>query len=187
MIVCQLIDPFEFKEEILSIGNEAFGEGYLDSLVLKRDSVQCFGALDGDQLIGFTFFYFVDNHSILTFDVNVLSQSSNQVIFLKSVIVKPEYRRRGVASMMISQIEVMGELNGVTHYYADAWLTINGLTSGQLFKKLGYQIIKQIDQFWYADSLLKGYSCSECGKAPCLCSAVIFVKGSLLCDVVIKQ
>jgi len=180
MIVCSLIDSFVFKDDILSIGNQAFGDGYLNSVFARPNDVRCIGALDQDRLIGFVLFYFIDIKTVLSFDVTFLLQPSRQVVYLKSVIVRPEYRRQKVASKLISAIEVIGEIHGITHYYAEAWATLDGLTSGQLFENLGYRIVKQIDNFWYEESLNQGYCCSECGKAPCHCKAVIFVKGRLI-------
>jgi len=180
MIVCNLIDPFVFKGEILSIGNQSFGDGYLNSVFDRPNDVRCIGALDQGRLIGFVLFYSIDIKTVLSFDVTVLFQPSMLVVYLKSVIVLPEYRRQKVATKLISAIEVMGEKQGITHYYAEAWSTLAGLTSGQLFENLGYRIVKQIDNFWYEESLNQGYCCSECGKAPCHCKAVIFVKGRLI-------
>jgi ribosomal protein S18 acetylase RimI-like enzyme len=180
MIGFSLIDPFAFKDDILSIGNQAFGDGYLNSVFDLANDVRCIGALDKGRLIGFVFYYAVDVEVISSFDVTLLFQPSRQVVYLKSVIVHPDYRRQKIATNLIAAIEVMGEKQGITHYYAEAWSTLTGLTSGLLFEKLGYRIVRQIDHFWFDDSLIQGYACSECGQAPCCCSAVIFVKGRLI-------
>ncbi|QWU16717.1 GNAT family N-acetyltransferase [Paenibacillus sophorae] len=48
-----------------------------------------------------------------------------------------------------------------------------GWMAKAIFDRLGFERIAIIDEFWYADSVIKQYGCPYCGKTWCKCTADI--------------
>lgn len=55
-----------------------------------------------------------------------------------------------------------------------AWKSKYRTNIGGILKRLGFEQILEIQNYWKEDSIEKGYSCPVCGGPPCKCSAVIY-------------
>jgi GNAT superfamily N-acetyltransferase len=168
------VDISVYSEEIQRLGDDAFGEGYITPFLSASDSLICIGAFCKRELVGFIISYIVDFNILKDIDLKYQLKDCCQIAFLKSIVVKPSYRRLSIASRMIGLLREIVQQQSVYAIYAEAWETPNGITSGPLFTKAGFSFLKRMPAYWFNDSIERNYKCSECGHVPCCCDAVIF-------------
>lgn len=55
-----------------------------------------------------------------------------------------------------------------------SWVSGKENNSARLFEKVGFQKVKQLDDFFIEGSLKNPFICPTCGKPPCKCPAILY-------------
>ena len=63
----------------------------------------------------------------------------------------------------------------IGYIISTAWKRAGKINIGNILLRSGYNVMTEIPDYWYKDSVEKGYLCPQCGN-PCHCSCVIFEK-----------
>ncbi len=85
---------------------------------------------------------------------------------------------KGIGTELLSTCVTKLRKMGLNVLVMTGWKSEKGVHIGSLAKKLGFEEILEIENFWYEDSKANGYRCPSCGEPPCECSAVVFIKHS---------
>lgn len=97
------------------------------------------------------------------------------IILLKTIAISPKFSRKGIGRKIIQTIDLQKEKTNST-LISVAWKSKKGIHIEKLFLEIEMQKIIEIENYWSKDSLEKNYSCKNCGKPPCKCTATIFHK-----------
>jgi diaminopimelate decarboxylase len=88
--------------------------------------------------------------------------------------VAKEAEGRGVATALVREgLAFLATRAEVV--VCDAWKSDHTHIGGVL-ERNGYALIKEVPDYWAADSQAVGYTCCYCGAPPCRCTAVIYAK-----------
>ena len=151
-------DPRD-EARILALSDAALGTGYVDHAALTRAS--CFVAVAAEELLGFVC---VEPHTF---------QRNEQV--LKTIVVAPAHRGRGIARHLV--LVALSAFPG-SAWRSPAWVSHGGeIPADRLLRSLGFVPEELIHDYWYIDSLSRGYPCPNCGN-PCQCSAMMYRRAS---------
>lgn len=99
-------------------------------------------------------------------------KESDDTIRLDAIIVSENYRGKGYATQMIEELLI--EFSNC-HFVSYVWNQSPENKLPELYKRMGFEKVDSIQDYWYQDSLKKGYSCLVCGN-PCRCSADVYKK-----------
>ena len=100
-------------------------------------------------------------------------QKDAKSVKIDSITVDENERGKGIASILIEDVI----LNyGHLRIYTYAWKMRNGEVNLKIvLERLGFEVLEEIDNMWYEDSLKSGFICPSCGN-PCTCSAIVYEK-----------
>lgn len=91
---------------------------------------------------------------------------------VKTVVVAPEWRRRGIGTALLAEATHRLATAGADEVRCLAWVRRGGFVpAARLLVRAGFHPIRIIPEAWREDSLRRGYACPDCGH-PCVCSAV---------------
>ena len=152
-------DPGD-EARILTLADAALGAGYVDHAALA--STVCFVAVDAEEIMGFVC---VEPHA---------SRCDGRI--LKTIVVAPAHRGRGIAKHL--GLAALSAFPG-SAWRSPAWVSHGGeIPADWLLRSLGFVSEELIHNYWYIDSLSRGYLCPNCGN-PCQCSAMMYRRVSL--------
>ena len=154
LTIIRKVDPQD-EEHILTLADAALGAGYVDHAALARST--CFVAVDVEEILGFVC---VEPHA----------PRHNERV-LKTIVVAPAHRGRGIAKQM-----ALAALSGSpgNAWLSPAWISHGGeIPANRLLRSLRFIPEETIHDYWYTDSLSRGYQCPNCGN-PCRCSAMMY-------------
>jgi len=98
---------------------------------------------------------------------------------ISAIATDEKYKVRGVASTILKRTMHELENKGVNILIMIAWVSSAGMQIGTIAKSFGFREILKIENFWEKDSIKHHYTCPTCGKPPCTCTAVIFLKHNI--------
>lgn len=171
--------------DVLSISFRQFGQTYLGESELRRllSAKNCHLPVvttDG-KLVGYSIIYMLNRSALgdvlgseyLHFFNDL--KADQRIQFRRSTALHPDYSGKGIGLDFIGytmnkyarQGDVVMSLN---------WKRKELIPMEKISKKMGMTLYCELPDFWMKDSLVKQYDCPECGKPPCRCKAVIFVK-----------
>jgi ribosomal protein S18 acetylase RimI-like enzyme len=119
---------------------------------------------------------FLQHYALVSQDADIRLLQPEATGLVKSIAVSASSRGRGVATALIAQ--GMRELaaHGANHCYSLAWTSKQqGCALCGILTALGFRRVRQIERFWYHDSIANGYLCPSCGH-PCVCSAQVMIR-----------
>ncbi|HLY32873.1 MAG TPA: GNAT family N-acetyltransferase [Ktedonobacterales bacterium] len=119
---------------------------------------------------------FLDSYELARADANIRLLRPGKTGLIKSIAVSPAHQGRGVATQLIAH--GMKELanQGAEHLYSLAWVSgQSGCHLCGVLTALGFREIREIERFWYQDSLANGYTCLVCGH-PCECAVRVMIQ-----------
>ena len=99
----------------------------------------------------------------------------DKIGYLATIAVNEKYRGNGIASCLIGEVHRHFQQEGVTYVISTAWKHAGKINIGNVLARSGYRAVLEIPDYWYEDSVKKGFSCPQCGN-PCHCACVIFEK-----------
>jgi len=177
----------EHIQAILEISDQELGQGYMDKQTIEdaiQDDNSYLKIAEIDNKVNGFCYGFISNleNRYTKRDLDILLQafsSASSVGMIKTVITKRDVQRKGVGTKMVDDcLEFFKEKNA-QHAYSVAWKRHGIINIEKVLKRLNFEELKEIEDFWAFDSIEHGYSCPACGTPPCRCSAIIFVKYNL--------
>ncbi len=103
---------------------------------------------------------------------------SHQTIgFFKSIAVTAKMKGRGIGTALLQRSLDWLEQKRATIVIALAWEAGGVCFAKGILESVGFQPIAHIENFWYQDSVEKGYQCPTCGN-PCRCAANVYLRSN---------
>jgi GNAT superfamily N-acetyltransferase len=90
--------------------------------------------------------------------------------------VRPDHRRMGIGSQMVSAGVELLRQQGCTACVAVSWDSKSLESSATVLEAFGFRRIATALEYWKMDSVEKGFHCPKCGVPPCLCAAGFYMK-----------
>ena len=171
--------PTDF-EAIIQIANSCFGKDYLTADQLSK-LVEWKGvflkALVNDKTVGFCFtLWYPENDNI---DPQLIDYSGKHFVFpigaIKTIAVEKQFQLQGIGSMLIeASIKKANKMFGATVFLYLAWTESKSFGFTAKLKKMGFEAVEIIPNYWYKESLKRNFGCLRCGNPPCNCSLTLF-------------
>ena len=171
---------------IVRIADEKLGKGYVDfpfleSLFESGEKYRCFVAEDGQEkhAIAFCIYGVLSPKEVVEVvgkevDLNDILYV-NTIGYLKTLAVASNYQGYGIASDLVKHALRLMDNADCKTVFSTAWKHLGVTNIENVLLNNGFTKRDEIPNYWYEDSIEKGYSCPQCGN-PCRCSCVIFSK-----------
>jgi len=169
--------------DIIQLSNTEFGIGYLSIDYLKShinsDKHIAYIIIKNKQIAGFTL---IDILTPLELKNYVLKNSNwfydyfkefNLIAVRKQTIISKDFQNQGLGFKLIKQ-SIAKIKSNVT--LSIVWDKGENTYLRNVLLKNNFSEIKSIPNYWRNDSLFKNYNCSSCGKPPCKCGVIVFVR-----------
>lgn len=164
-------------EQIVAISNICFGDQYLTKQHISKQfewyKYNYVAVIDAN-VVGFCFAQILSANDI--YKIYGFSQNEKQnIALIKTIAVHPEYQRNKIASKLLNVIYCELQQNESKHKLLyPCWNEPVSTAFCNSLSHLGFKKLKQIDNFWYVDSLNNNYNCIKCGSPPCKCSLLLY-------------
>lgn len=144
-------------DEILAIADLQLGEKYITVDDLSACNVIVAEDADLQKCVGFCLSYIGQNGDA----------------YVRTVAVSNDYSGQGIGTALIAKsVEYLKGI-GARKIMSPLWKHDRIVNSDVIFRRNGFLPVREIPDYWYADSLEKGYSCPVCGKG-CHCTCVMY-------------
>jgi len=173
--------------EIIELINRELGIDFITydqiiNYIHSKDSTVCKIALNDDtKIVGFMIGYIINYKQFISKFKNHLnklpiefSNSNNVFGCIKTIAVNSDIQGQGIGSLLCNDCVDELKKKGTTLLYGTAWKINEKINSEKMLNHFGLRALCSIPDFWKNDSILNQYECSQCGKPPCNCTAVIF-------------
>lgn len=176
------------KEEhipfILNICNEQLGDGFLSEAELQHyldnETKFCHVVQHSNQVAGFSLMEISDK-SIIAKKMRSEEQwflnyfaAYDKIGYRSLTAVSNQFQGKGVASFLVEKgLHFLSQKTDVV--VCDAWKS-ETTHIGNILERNSYEVLKEVPQFWTAESINKQYQCGVCGAPPCECTAVIYAR-----------
>jgi ribosomal protein S18 acetylase RimI-like enzyme len=187
IVIMNVIEHVDYKhfDRIIELTNYALGVDYISYDQLRKYVEQKhfgFVMTENNKVVGFVINEVLslrDLNQRLRIEAMMLSsrQFSNDLVgLLNAVVVDPEYRHKGIASILIESSISTFKTKRVKLIASELWKSPSGVVNaGKLFEKNQFKKVLEIKEYWKQESLREGFDCIACGF-PCTCSAIIYVR-----------
>ena len=156
MIVIRDLQPADI-DEILAIADVQLGENYITIGDLSR----CYTLVAEDD----------KSRKCVGFCLSYVEQDGKA--YVRTVAVNPDFSGQGIGTALIAKsVEYLKGI-GAKKIMSPLWKHDGIVNSDVIFRRNGFLPVREIPDYWYADSLEKGYSCPVCGKG-CRCTCVMY-------------
>lgn len=168
---------------LIKIADLTMGKGYynpLDIIEYTSPGSNIYFSIIDNKITGFALSYFIrgDNQNI-KFCCNDIKGSIGLV---KTIAIDPNYQNKGIGTKLLDATLADFNKNGINTAISFLWKSTDGkINASKLLENRLFKLYKTILQYWYYESLKKGYECPTCGKPPCNCSALLYLK-NINCD-----
>lgn len=143
--------------EILALADLQLGEKYITVDDLSACNVIVAEDVELLECVGFCLSYV----------------GQDDVAYVRTVAVNPDYSGQGIGTALIAKsVEYLKSI-GAKKIMSPLWKHDGIVNSDVIFRRNGFLSVREIPDYWYADSLEKGYSCPVCGKG-CRCTCVMY-------------
>jgi len=101
---------------------------------------------------------------------------SSRIGMLDTAAVRSQHQRKGIGYRLVSGAveDLLNRQVGVI--CALGWESKKGVNIGGILNTLRFQELRRYERYWEEDSVKYNYSCPDCGRPPCRCSAVLFAR-----------
>ncbi len=99
------------------------------------------------------------------------------LFYIEVIIIKPEYQHQHIGSLLMDYIIDYAKNHHLANILSEGVCTEGHLNIEGLMKKYQFQEVLRVKSYW--GSRYPEYDCNACGKKPCVCTGVIFVKNLL--------
>lgn len=143
-------------DDILAIADVQLGESYITIEDLSACKVIVSEDVDAQKCVGFC-----------------LSYASDDSAYVRTVAVNSDYSGRGIGTSLVAKSVEFLKGIGAKKIMSPLWKHDGIVNSDVVFRRNGFLPVCEIPDYWYADSIAKGYSCPVCGKG-CHCVCVMY-------------
>jgi ribosomal protein S18 acetylase RimI-like enzyme len=169
---------------VLVIAEKQLGIGYINSEdLLSKENIALLASIDG-EVVGFCTGKKITIQEIYEsfpqLKENQLEKNNNNGNFgmVGSVATDPNYTGKGIASILVNSCINQLKVKGLDTILMTAWKSDKGVHISSIAKKYDFKPLLEIPNFWKEDSIINDYDCPSCGRPPCRCSAVIYLRKS---------
>lgn len=158
--------------DLLKIANQCFGNGFFTAKQtekLLQKQTPCFVLFQNKMLVGFVFVH----NNFVPFSA-YLGKQKKPIGILQSIAILPSMQNRGMGKLLLKHTLDYLKSNNYQSVIYPAWKESNRHFIKHL-KKMGFEKIREVKNYWEKDSLEKHYACQRCGNPPCLCTLSIYL------------
>ncbi len=169
---------------ILQIADDAFGKSYISREMLINRKVFVRVATDyAGSIIGFSSGIVNDTkllHTILHSFPQAIRKALTDfrvIGITKSLAVRNDMRNCGIGTLLFADRMEVFKSKGVEVVLMPGWQKPDGSISiNTIARRFGFQQLGVVNNYYYEESLRRGFYCPVCGAPPCQCSAAIYWK-----------
>ena len=143
-------------DAVLAIADRQLGKKYITETDLSEGKV--FVAEEDGKILGFCI---------------ALVGAKDGKSYVRTVAVEQEYSGQGIGTALVSKAVDYLKGFGAKSIFSPLWKHDGIVNSDVVFRRNGFRPVCEIPDYWYADSISKGYSCPVCGKG-CHCACVMY-------------
>ncbi|MBQ1606476.1 MAG: GNAT family N-acetyltransferase [Bacteroidales bacterium] len=141
---------------VLAIADRQLGKKYITETDLSEGKV--FIAEEDGKILGFCI---------------ALVGAKDGKSYVRTVAVAQEFSGQGIGTALIARLVEYLKSIGAKKIMSPLWKHDGVVNSDVVFRRNGFRPVCEIPDYWYADSIAKGYSCPVCGKG-CHCACVMY-------------
>ena len=156
MIKIRNLQPADI-DEILAIADVQLGVKYITVADLSVCNVIVAENVGAQKCVGFCMSYV----------------GQDGAMYVRTVAVNPEFSGQGIGTALVAKAVEYLKSIGAKKIMSPLWKHDGVVNSDVIFRRNGFRPVREIPDYWYADSLEKGYSCPVCGKV-CHCVCVMY-------------
>lgn len=167
-------------DEALDLLNRTQGVGlfkmdYLTKSIEDPDSYVT-AIFDENKIIAISIAKVIDEFSFYEPFVPDISETlaKKTVGSFSTLCVSEEYQGKGLGMRLsLERLRWLKERNCEV-IVGVSWVSGKENNSARLFEKVGFEKVKQVDDFFYESSLKNPFICPSCGNPPCKCPAILY-------------
>lgn len=168
---------------IKELADESFGDNYITTndilSYLNSTDKFAFCIVNNQEFIGFLFFKNYSNDVIQNYFLTQNDwfkkyfNSTKTIAIVTQIALTKKYRQQKLSSFLLhSCIEFIK--TKCDTIISVCWIKKENNNMKFLLLNNGFKNIKTLSNYWFQDSIDKGYHCETCGLPPCQCSAEVF-------------
>ena len=160
--------------QVYDIHKEKLGEGYLDINHFKQlsSTKRLFVAIKDKEVLGYITVSFSTEKEFFKSIKLDLNGEDISVMVLNTCAVK--YEKCGVGTALVDFV-LSNFSKEYKKIYSPVWKHGEVVNADGLLNKFNFLPLKEIPNFWYADSISQENFCPICNN-PCTCSLVVYCK-----------
>ena len=143
-------------DAVFAIADSQLGKNYITETDLSEGKV--FIAEEDGKILGFCI---------------TLVGTKDGKSYVRTVAVAQEYSGQGIGTALVSKAVDYLKGLGAKSIFSPLWKHDGVVNSDVIFRRNGFRPFCEIPDYWYADSISKGYLCPVCGKG-CHCACVMY-------------
>ena len=129
----------------------------------------CIGALYDQEAL-------TDYLNISTAELPEAFKVSDKIGVVRTVAVKEELHGQGIGTELVKKCIEQCVSDNATVLCSVGWKEGGSVNIGGIMNHFGFSEEIEIEEYWYEESIDRGYLCESCGEPPCTCSAVLFAR-----------
>lgn len=157
-------------------GRGLFSPQYMD-IRTQDPKTYVVGAFQNNELVALAMAQIIDKYDYyLPFDPNIQSKLQDKTVgSFSTLCVLESLQGKGLGQKLShARLDWLKKKN-CDVVIGVSWVSGLAHTSNRVFEKLGFKAIKKVDDFYGPSSLENPFECPGCHKAPCVCSAVLYL------------
>ncbi len=169
----------EDVDDIRLISDMELGAGYsralFENINIRQNHILGVAKYNQNQIVGFCFGSLIEK-DVLKQKWNLIPKenSINKYWgYAQTIVVKAEFQNKGIGGLLIEFLLQYFKNNQIDKVYTTAWKTKGLINANDLLNKYHFQLLKEIPNYWYLESLQHQYLCPVCVN-PCNCTALIY-------------
>lgn len=174
------IEDKEYFAEGVNLLNRTQGQDLFPPHYLERkmsDPLSCvFGAFHNAEIISVGVAQILHEFNYYAvFDENIEEELNGKVVgSFSTLCVREDFQGKGLGQKMShARLKWLVD-RGCQVILGISWVSGKEHTSNRVFEKMGFGLVKLVDNFFYENSLQNPFQCPGCGSPPCTCSAMLY-------------
>jgi ribosomal protein S18 acetylase RimI-like enzyme len=168
---------------IIKVSQTQLGELFLhESDIVAPDNIG-FCALHKNRVVGFCIGrimaskdFTMQHPSIAQLVSPEIFESTDRVGFFASLAVDPSVEGQGIGTKLMRSVVERLDSSDISVSFLSGWKSHKGLHIGGVARAIGFDVVREVEDFYKDSSLEHGYHCPVCGGPPCRCSAVVMIR-----------
>lgn len=170
----------ELKEALAMMnrtqGVGLFNSSYLTNKIESQNAI-ALGAFDSNELLAVGCAELINDFSYyIPFDENISLKMKNQKVgSLCTLCVREDLQGKGIGQLLSQWRMKWLKEEGCFVVLGVSWASGLMHTSDRVFKKLGFEPVKEVKEFFKASAEKYPFQCPGCRTQPCICSATLYL------------